>query len=153
MTREVLAKHSSTGRDGLGREGTRLPSEASAAAQFSGPWDGRVAAQLWAEFSIFPREAGIAGRKFATFAPLLPVVPLLYAIAEAAAEGHHAPGSLREDYLRSRCARIGETLRDIERQEHNAEQWTPIPHRSPGFGLHPLADVLAHFAPVKERKT
>lgn len=95
-----------------GHEVSSLRSETSAAAQTPTPrFDGRVAAQLWAEFSQYPREAGIAGRRFATLAPKIPDSEvLLYAIAEAAFEGHHAAGALNEPFLRSRCARIMEVV-------------------------------------------
>jgi len=87
------------------------------------PWSGQDGAIAWAEHSReYAREAGIAGRRFATFMDRLPLPALWYAIAEAAAEGHHAAGSLREDYLRSRCARIGEGLREIEKCDERAVQ-------------------------------
>lgn len=83
--------------------------------------DGRVAAQLWAEFSPYPREAPIAGRRFALYAPRLANIPLLYAIAEAAVEGHHAAGALIEPYLRGRIARLNETLRDMQKAEERED--------------------------------
>lgn len=78
---------------------------------------GQDAAFFWATYSPYPREAGIAGRRFTMLAPKLANVPLLLAIGEAAVEGHHAAGSLIEPYLRSRIARINETLRDMEKAE------------------------------------
>lgn len=101
-------------------KGTRLLcGEVSAAARI--PWSGRDGAIAWAEFSQYPSEAGIAGRRFAAYMNRLPLPALWYAVAEAAAEGHHAAGALIESYLRSRCARIGEALRDIEKAEDRPE--------------------------------
>lgn len=125
MTREVLAKGSSTGGDGLdgvglGRNGlgSRTATQSSAAARsYEDGLDGRCAAEVWSWYSPFPREAGIAGRRFTMLAPKLANVPLLLAIGECAVEGHHAAGSLIEPYLRSRIARINETLRDMEKAE------------------------------------
>lgn len=107
----------------------------SAAARPSGEaLDGRNAAEVWSWYSPFPREAGIAGRRFTMYAPKLANVPLLYAIAEAAIEGHHAAGSLIEPYLRGRIARINETLRDMEKAEETAYR--------PARGLRSIAHLL-----------
>lgn len=94
----------------------------SAAARFyEDGLDGRCAAEVWATYSRYPREAGIAGRRFTMLAPRLANIPLLLAIGECAVEGHHAAGSLIEPYLRSRIARINETLRDMEKAEDRDE--------------------------------
>lgn len=110
--------------------GTRLATRVSAAAQFS--WSGQDGAIAWAEYSKYPREAGIAGRRFAAYMDRLPLPALWYAVAEAAIEGHHAAGSLVEPYLRSRCARIGEVLREIEKAEEGARPERIVVVR-PGF--------------------
>lgn len=99
--------------------GTRLATRVSAAAPIS--WSGQDGAIAWATYSAYPREAGIAGRRFAAYMDRLPLPALWYAVAEAASEGHHAAGALIEPYLRSRCARIGETLRDMEKSEDRIE--------------------------------
>lgn len=97
--------------------------EPSAAARTSEEGlDGRNAAEVWSWYSPYPREAGIAGRRFVGLARKLANVPLLYAISEAAVEGHHAAGSLIEPYLRSRIARINETLRDMEKAEERDDR-------------------------------
>ena len=103
------------------------------------PWNGGDAGTLWAIYSPFPQEAGIAGRRFVTFAARLPNLPLLLAISEAAIEGHHAAGALIEPYLRSRIARINETLRDAQKAELRAEDRVVPPAR---HGLRSLADIL-----------
>lgn len=106
----------------------------AAARSYEDGLDGRCAAEVWSWYSPHPREAGIAGRRFTMLAPKLANVPLLYAIGEAAVEGHHAAGSLIETYLRSRIARINETLRDMEK----AEERMPLVHR----GMRSIADIL-----------
>lgn len=96
--------------------------EASAAARsYEDGLDGRCAAEVWSWYSPHPREAGIAGRRFTMYAYKLANVPLLYAIGEAAVEGHHAAGSLIEPFLRGRIARINETLRDMEKAEERED--------------------------------
>ena len=124
------------------RKGTRLATQVSAAAPIS--WSGQDGAIAWAEYSEgYPREAGIAGRRFATYMNRLPLPALWYAVAEAAAEGHHAAGSLVESYLRSRCARIGEVLRDIEKREEGVG----ADRRStPNRAIRSLADILGRVA-------
>ncbi len=117
--------------------GTRIATQSSAAAQI--PWNGQDGAVAWAEYSPYPREAGIAGRRFAAYAGRLPLPALWYAVAEAALEGHHAAGSCVEAYLRSRCARIGETLREIEKREESE------PVRRRGV-MRSLADILGGVA-------
>lgn len=99
------------------------------------PLNGGDAGIVWATFSPFPAEAGIAGRRFVQLAPRLPNLPLLLAIGEAAVEGHHAAGSLVEPFLRSRIARINETLRDAQKAEERT------PRRVPR-GMRSLADIL-----------
>ena len=94
---------------------TNVSAEGGAAARI--PWSGRDGAIAWAEFSPYSSEAGIAGRRFVAYMDRLPLPALWYAVAEAAAEGHHAAGALIEPYLRSRCARIGEALREIEKAD------------------------------------
>ena len=106
------------GRQASGVRRTRTSTKFSAAAQFS--WSGQDGAIAWATYSQYPAEAGIAGRRFAAYMDRLPHPALWYAVAEAALEGHHAAGSLVEAYLRSRCARIGEVLREIEKAEEGA---------------------------------
>ena len=102
--------------------------ETSAAARKAPTsWDGRDGAIAWATYSQYPGEAGIAGRRFAQFMDRLPLPALWYAVAEAALEGHHAAGALIEPYLRSRCARIGESLREIQRLEERSAE--PSAHR------------------------
>lgn len=97
----------------------------------------------WAEFSRYPREAGIAGRRFVVLMDRLPLPALWYAVAEAAAEGHHAAGSLVEPFLRSRCARIGESLRAIEKQER--ADWL-MDEMRPRLGMRSIADILGGAA-------
>ena len=110
----------------------------AAARSFEEGLDGRVAAEVWSWYSPHPREAGIAGRRFTMFAPKLANVALLLAIAEVAVEGHHAAGGLIEPYLRSRIARINETLRDMAK----AEERVPLVHR----GMRSIADILGGAA-------
>lgn len=117
--------------------GTRTATQSSAAARIS--WSGQDGAIAWAEFSTHPREAGIAGRRFASLMDRLPLPALWYAVAEAASEGHHAAGALVEPYLRSRCARIGESLREIEKQEESED----VPHRG---RMRSVAEILAGAA-------
>ena len=104
---------------------------------FAADFDGTDAHWLWTQYSHRPEEAGIAGRRFRMYADRLPHLPLLYAIAEAACEGHHAAGSLIEPYLRSRAARIAETLREMGK----AEQQSSVPHER-GSGMRSVGDVL-----------
>ena len=104
---------------------TYVSAEGGAAAQI--PWSGQDGAIAWATYSQYPGEAGIAGRRFAQFMDRLPLPALWYAVAEAALEGHHAAGALIEPYLRSRCARIGESLREIQRLEERSAE--PSAHR------------------------
>ena len=85
-------------------------------------YDGRDAARAWADNSPFPEEAGIAGRRWKMYAPRLAHGPLLLAIAEAARESHHAAGALIEPYLRNRCARIAEELREAQKREERDDR-------------------------------
>ena len=128
------------GRDGIGRDGlgSRTATQSSAAARsYEGDLDGRCAAEVWSWYSPYPREAGIAGRRFTTYAPMLANVPLLYAIGEAAVEGHHAAGSLIEPYLRGRIARINEELRKMQKAEELDES------RQVRRGMRSMGDILA----------
>ena len=108
---------------------TYVSAEGGAAAQI--PWSGQDGAIAWATYSQYPSEAGIAGRRFAQFMDRLPLPALWYAVAEAALEGHHAAGALIEPYLRSRCARIGEALREIERVEERSDIPLPVRAKNP----------------------
>lgn len=101
------------------------------------PLNGGDAAILWAEYSKYPDEAGIAGRRYKQIVSLYTDPwALLMAVCEAAFEGHHAAGSCRAEYLRSRAARIRETVH-FERKS----QGVSAPRFS--HGLHPLADIIA----------
>lgn len=100
------------------------------------PLNGGDAAILWAIYSPFPAEAGIAGRRYKQFAPLYTDSwALLMAVCEAAFEGHHAAGSCRGDYLRSRAARIREVVYAEQKQDMSTPRFTP--------GMRPLTDILA----------
>ena len=85
--------------------------------------------------------AAIGMRLLGEFLPhaiVLWLPALWYAVAEAAIEGHHAAGALIEPYLRSRCARIGEALRDIQKAEENSRPERLVVNR----GLRSIADIL-----------
>lgn len=103
------------------------------------PLNGGDAGVLWAEYSPYPAEAGIAGRRYKQLAPLYTDPwALLMAVCEAAFEGHHAAGSCRGDYLRSRAARIRETVY----AEQKAEDHDP---RHRGMRRPSFDDPLAIF--------
>ena len=98
--------------------------------------NGQDAAILWAEYSPYPAEAGIAGRRYKQLAPAYTDPwALLMALAEAAFEGHHAAGSLKGEYLRSRAARIRETVHEEEKVHER------IPASRPR-GMRSIADIL-----------
>jgi len=100
------------------------------------PLNGGDAGILWAEYSPYPAEAGIAGRRYKQLAPTYTDPwALLMALAEAAFEGHHAAGSLNGEYLRSRAARIRETVHEEEKTHER------IPASVRGR-MRSLADIL-----------
>lgn len=106
------------------------------AAPRSDALNGGDAAILWAEFSPYPAEAGIAGRRYKQLAPTYADPwALLMALCEAAFEGHHAAGSLNGEYLRTRAARIRETVHEEEKVHER------IPAAKPR-GMRSLADIL-----------
>jgi hypothetical protein len=98
--------------------------------------NGGDAGILWAEYSPYPEEAGIAGRRYKQLAPLYTDSwALLMAVAEAAFEGHHAAGSCRGEYLRSRAARIRETVHSERSPDMSTHRFSR--------GLHPLSAIIA----------
>lgn len=127
--------------------GTRLATRVSAVARI--PWSGQDGAIAWAEFSKYPLEAGVAGRRFATYRDRLPLPALWYAVAEAAIDGHHAAGALIEPYLRWRCARIGEVLREIEKREEEARPERIVVVRP---RLRSVAEILGGAAGAKKAR-
>lgn len=121
------------GRDGRTRRNERLRGLRAERAEI--PLNGGDAGILWAEYSRYPAEAGIAGRRYKQLTPhYTDPWALLMAVAEAAFEGHHAAGCCRGEYLRSRAARIRETVHE----ESNARQTF-----SPAHGrLRSISDIL-----------
>ena len=113
VTHETIRTIGTTARSGAPIPRKREPGELN----------GGDAAILWATYSRYPAEAGIAGRRFKALAPTY-VDPwaLLMALCEAAFEGHHAAGSLNGPFLRSRAARIREGMHEQRKREDREQE-------------------------------